>query len=272
MEDLEKAVRRAVNIVSASPVGHHVKSQVAFDLLLQTLADVSILNQENIRGSTVLPFCGPKGPDRFFDAGSHGPEEIPPLLIPQPHHQHTFEGTRDYYFFVGGDLGIPIMPGVCPPEFIGDAKWMAGEGTLKNLERLKGQRWPLKGFLRHVKNDISLYAKTLGYAVFKEVVSPPGATLMKRVRRGQPPAVQLCGGTAIDMVSSHEDTANDKMTLAELYAGKGKEPAAAAEPKTVPKSDKGRGIVIGGEKREEKEEGQEGAQKERAEVETASSA
>ncbi|PKA53794.1 hypothetical protein AXF42_Ash011273 [Apostasia shenzhenica] len=36
MKDLEEAVRRAVNIVSASPVGHHVKSQAAFDLLFQT--------------------------------------------------------------------------------------------------------------------------------------------------------------------------------------------------------------------------------------------
>ncbi|PKA55234.1 hypothetical protein AXF42_Ash003871 [Apostasia shenzhenica] len=78
MEDLEEAVRRAVKIVSASPVGHHVKSQAAFDVLLQTLVDASILNQENIRGPAVLPFCGPKGPDRFFDIGSPCPEEIPP--------------------------------------------------------------------------------------------------------------------------------------------------------------------------------------------------
>ncbi|PKA55322.1 hypothetical protein AXF42_Ash003959 [Apostasia shenzhenica] len=34
MEDLEEAVRRAVKIVSASSVGHHVKSQAAFDVLL----------------------------------------------------------------------------------------------------------------------------------------------------------------------------------------------------------------------------------------------
>ncbi|PKA62204.1 hypothetical protein AXF42_Ash015089 [Apostasia shenzhenica] len=78
MEDLEEAVRRAVNIVIASAVGRHVKSQVAFDVLLQTLVDASILNQENIRGPTVLPFCGPKGPDRFFDAGSHGSVDVPP--------------------------------------------------------------------------------------------------------------------------------------------------------------------------------------------------
>ncbi|PKA67191.1 hypothetical protein AXF42_Ash004683 [Apostasia shenzhenica] len=78
MEDLEEAVRRAVKIVSASPVGHHVRSQAAFDALLQTLVGVSILNQENIRGPAVLSFCGPKGPDRFFDAESPYPEEIPP--------------------------------------------------------------------------------------------------------------------------------------------------------------------------------------------------
>ncbi|PKA53179.1 hypothetical protein AXF42_Ash009909 [Apostasia shenzhenica] len=78
MEDLDEAVRRAVKIVSASPVGRHVKSQATFDVLLQTLVDASILNQENIRGPTVFPFYGPKGPDRFFDAGSHCPEEIPP--------------------------------------------------------------------------------------------------------------------------------------------------------------------------------------------------
>ncbi|PKA63570.1 hypothetical protein AXF42_Ash005465 [Apostasia shenzhenica] len=78
MEDLEEAVRRAVNIVSALPVGHHVKNQAAFEVLLQTLVNVSILDQENIRGPAVLPFCGPKGPNKFFDAGSHGPEEVPP--------------------------------------------------------------------------------------------------------------------------------------------------------------------------------------------------
>ncbi|PKA57188.1 hypothetical protein AXF42_Ash002492 [Apostasia shenzhenica] len=78
MEDLEEAVRRAVKIVSASPVGHHVKNQAAFDVLLQTLVDVSILNQENIRGPVVLPFCGPKGPDRFFDARSYYAKGVPP--------------------------------------------------------------------------------------------------------------------------------------------------------------------------------------------------
>ncbi|PKA63185.1 hypothetical protein AXF42_Ash007981 [Apostasia shenzhenica] len=78
MEDLEEAVRTTVNIINASSVGHHVKSQATFDVLLQTLVDVSILNQENIRGSAFLLFCGPKGPDRFFNSRSHGLGEIPP--------------------------------------------------------------------------------------------------------------------------------------------------------------------------------------------------
>ncbi|PKA60197.1 hypothetical protein AXF42_Ash008256 [Apostasia shenzhenica] len=175
---------------------------------------------------------------------------------------------RDYYFFVGGDLGIPLTLGTRLPEFIGDVKWMAGQDTLKNLERLKGQSWPLKDFLRHVRNDISLHAKALGYVIFKEVVSPPGAVLMKRARRGQPPAAQLskevtevgeeevievpepvCGGTAVDVVSSPEDAIDDRKILAELgYTGKGKESVSAAKPQTIPKGDKG--IVIG-----EKEEG-----------------
>ncbi|PKA60544.1 hypothetical protein AXF42_Ash017950 [Apostasia shenzhenica] len=78
MEDLEEAVKRAVKIVSASPVGRHTQHQAAFDALLQTLIDVGTLNQENIRDPAVLSFCGPKGPDRFFDAGSYPPEEILP--------------------------------------------------------------------------------------------------------------------------------------------------------------------------------------------------
>ncbi|PKA61075.1 hypothetical protein AXF42_Ash005971 [Apostasia shenzhenica] len=93
-----------------------------------------------------------------------------------------------YYFLVGGDLSIPLKPGVCPSEFTRDARWTAGEGTLRNLERLKGQNWPLKDLLRHVKNDISLYAKALGHAIFKETTPPPDTALMKRARRGQPPA------------------------------------------------------------------------------------
>ncbi|PKA65722.1 hypothetical protein AXF42_Ash013137 [Apostasia shenzhenica] len=197
---------------------------------------------------------------------------------------------RDYYFFVGGDLGIPLTPEVCLPEFIGDAKWMAGQDTLKNLERLKGQSWPLKDFLRHVKNDISLHAKALRYIIFKEVAPPHGSVLMKRARRGQPPVVKLsrevteveeeeyvievselvCGETAVDVVSSPEDAVDDKKTLTELYAGKGKQLAVAAEPRAVPKGDKEKGIAIGGKKGEEKEEGLEGAQKEGAEGEDAS--
>ncbi|PKA48498.1 hypothetical protein AXF42_Ash017397 [Apostasia shenzhenica] len=179
---------------------------------------------------------------------------------------------RDYYFFVSGDLRIPLKPGVCSPKLIGDAWWMAGSGTLKNLEKLKGQNWPLKDFLRHVKNDTSLYAQALGYAAFKETVPPPGTVLMKRARKGQPPAIQLskevtevveeqgeivvpelvCGGTAVDVVSSSEDTADDRKTLAKVMeeAGKGKEPATSAKPKVVPKDNKW--IVIGEKKGEKK--------------------
>ncbi|PKA56189.1 hypothetical protein AXF42_Ash011118 [Apostasia shenzhenica] len=46
---------------------------------------------------------------------------------------------RDFYFFVGGDLGIPLTPGVCPTEFIGDVQWMAGTSVQRDLEVLKGQ-------------------------------------------------------------------------------------------------------------------------------------
>ncbi|PKA48959.1 hypothetical protein AXF42_Ash019497 [Apostasia shenzhenica] len=73
---------------------------------------------------------------------------------------------------------------------------------------------------------------------------------MKRARRGQPPAAQLskeitevgeeeaievpepvCGETAIDVVSSPEDAADDRKTLAELgYTGKGKGLVSAAKP------------------------------------------
>ncbi|PKA51708.1 hypothetical protein AXF42_Ash003075 [Apostasia shenzhenica] len=119
------------------------------------------------------------------------------------------------------------MPGTCPIELMGDAKWMAGSATLKILEKLKRQSWPLKDFLRYVRNDISLHAKALGYPVLKEVIPPPGMVLMKRARRGQPPATQLSreiievgggeeeeigvpepiyGKTAVDVVSSPEDT------------------------------------------------------------------
>ncbi|PKA65095.1 hypothetical protein AXF42_Ash013216 [Apostasia shenzhenica] len=125
-------------------------------------------------------------------------------------------------FFVGGDLGIPLTPRVCPPEISEDVKWMVGQDTLRNLERLKGRSWPLKDFLRHVRNDISLHAKTLGYNVLKEVIPPLGTVLMKRARRGYPPSTQLgkeaaaegggekvgvlepvCGGAIVDVVEEN---------------------------------------------------------------------
>ncbi|PKA58760.1 hypothetical protein AXF42_Ash000853 [Apostasia shenzhenica] len=103
---------------------------------------------------------------------------------------------------------------------------------------------------------------------------------MKRARRGQPPATQLskeitevgeeeievlelvCGGTAVDVVSSPEDAIDNRKTLAELgYTGKGKGPVSASKPQTIPKGAKG--IVVG-----EKEEGNKadgGQEKERAE-------
>ncbi|PKA62611.1 hypothetical protein AXF42_Ash012198 [Apostasia shenzhenica] len=171
---------------------------------------------------------------------------------------------RDYYFFVGGDLGIPLTPGVCPPEVYVDVKWMAGQDTLRNLGRLKGRSWPLKDFLRHVRNDISLHAKTLGYNVLKEVDPPLGTVQMKRARRGHPPATQLgkeaavggegveveipelvCGGAIVNVVSSSDDAADDKKTLPELgYTGKGKEPMPATKPQAISKE--GAGITIGG--------------------------
>ncbi|PKA46663.1 hypothetical protein AXF42_Ash021536 [Apostasia shenzhenica] len=171
---------------------------------------------------------------------------------------------RDFYFFVGGDLGIPLTPGACPTEFIGDAQWMAGTSVQKNLEVLKGQSWPLKDFLRLVKNDVSLYARSQGYTIFKEVVPPPETVLMKRARKGQPPATQLskqvveeaegeevvvpepvCSGISIDVVSSPDDSGDDGKTLAEVMkeAGKGKEPASLARPKVIPKG--AAGVAIG---------------------------
>ncbi|PKA56678.1 hypothetical protein AXF42_Ash012808 [Apostasia shenzhenica] len=176
---------------------------------------------------------------------------------------------RDFYFFVGGDLGIPLTPGVCPTEFLGDAQWVAETSVQRSLEVLKGKNWPLKDFLRLVKNDVSLYAKSQGYTIFKEIDPPQGTVLMRRVRRGQPPATQLskqivaeegegetgvpepvCGGTPIDVVSSPDDSGSDRKTLAEVMeeagkeAGKGKEPASLARAKVIPKS--GVGITIGG--------------------------
>ncbi|PKA55291.1 hypothetical protein AXF42_Ash003928 [Apostasia shenzhenica] len=95
-----------------------------------------------------------------------------------------------------------------------------------------------------------------GYTIFKEVSPPPGTVLMKRARRGKPPATQLsreiteveeeevivvlesvCGGATVDVVSSPEDAADDRKTLAEL------------------------GIVIGGKEEGNKAEGGQGREK-----------
>ncbi|PKA52050.1 hypothetical protein AXF42_Ash013987 [Apostasia shenzhenica] len=97
---------------------------------------------------------------------------------------------------------------------------------------------------------------------------------MKRARRGQPHAIQLSkevteveeeqgmevlkpvyGRATVNVVSSPEDAADDRKTLAELMedAVKEKEPATAANPKRSLKSDKG--IVIGEEKKRNKVEG-----------------
>ncbi|PKA48158.1 hypothetical protein AXF42_Ash020503 [Apostasia shenzhenica] len=95
----------------------------------------------------------------------------------------------------------------------------------------------------------------LGYSVLKEVTPSSGVVTMKRARRGHP-VTQLskevaaegegeeirvpgpvCGGAVIDVVSSPEDTADNKKTLAELgYTGKGKEPMLAAKSQATPKS------------------------------------
>ncbi|PKA48215.1 hypothetical protein AXF42_Ash021824 [Apostasia shenzhenica] len=89
---------------------------------------------------------------------------------------------------------------------------------------------------------------------------------MKRARRGHP-VTQLskevvvegeeeeirvpepvCGGAVVDVVSSPDDTADDKKTLAELgYTGKGKELMPATKPQAIPKG--GAGIVIGERKK-----------------------
>ncbi|PKA54366.1 hypothetical protein AXF42_Ash000199 [Apostasia shenzhenica] len=125
---------------------------------------------------------------------------------------------------------------------------MAGQDTLKNLERLKGQSWPLKDFLRHVRNYISMYAKALGSEVGEE----------EEIEVPEP----VCGGTAVNVVSSPEDAIDDRKTLAKLgYTRKGKGPVSAAKPQTIPKGAKG--SVIG-----EKEEGNKadgGQEKERTE-------
>ncbi|PKA63181.1 hypothetical protein AXF42_Ash007977 [Apostasia shenzhenica] len=161
---------------------------------------------------------------------------------------------------------------------------MAGTSVQRDLEILKGQNWPLKDFLRLVKNDVSLYAELQGYTIFKEITPPPGTVLMRRARRGPPLATQLskqvveeageeevelsepiCGGISIDVVSLPDDSGDDKKTLAEVMeeACKGKEPASLARSKVIPK------VVVGitiGRKggREETAEG--GAGKEMAVV------
>ncbi|PKA55375.1 hypothetical protein AXF42_Ash004014 [Apostasia shenzhenica] len=102
MEDLEEAVTRAVKVVSASPVGRHTQHQAAFDALLQTLVDVGTLNQENIRDPAVLSFCGPKGPDKFFDAGCYPLEEIPP--------PRSYAGWGSWTLKPGTSGGSPATP------------------------------------------------------------------------------------------------------------------------------------------------------------------
>ncbi|PKA61611.1 hypothetical protein AXF42_Ash018224 [Apostasia shenzhenica] len=129
-----------------------------------------------------------------------------------------------------------------------------------------------------------MYAKSQGYTIFKEITPPLGTVLMRRARRVQPPATQLskqvveeageeevelpepvCGGISIDVVSSPDNSGDDKKTLAEVMeeAGKGKEPASLARSKVIPKA--AVGITIGRKGgREEAAEG--GAGKEMAVV------
>ncbi|PKA46052.1 hypothetical protein AXF42_Ash020866 [Apostasia shenzhenica] len=103
---------------------------------------------------------------------------------------------------------------------------------------------------------------------------------MKRARRGHP-ATQLsrevaaegggeeirvpepvCGGAVIDVVSSPDDTADDKKILVELgYTGKGKKLMPAAKPQATPKGNTG--VVIGEKKEGDKAVG--GQEKEKAE-------
>ncbi|PKA61680.1 hypothetical protein AXF42_Ash018661 [Apostasia shenzhenica] len=104
---------------------------------------------------------------------------------------------------------------------------------------------------------------------------------MKRARRRHPPATQLgkeaaaegggeevgvpepvCGGAIVDVVSSPDDTTDDRKTLAELgYTGKGKEPMPAAKPQATSKGSTG--VVIGEKKEGDKAVG--GQEKENAE-------
>ncbi|PKA45601.1 hypothetical protein AXF42_Ash010940 [Apostasia shenzhenica] len=64
----------------------------------------------------------------------------------------------------------------------------------------------------------------------------------------------VCGGAVVDVVSSPEDTADDKKTLTELgYTGKGKELMPAAKPQATPKGNTG--VVIGEKKEGNKADG-----------------
>ncbi|PKA59328.1 hypothetical protein AXF42_Ash001422 [Apostasia shenzhenica] len=110
---------------------------------------------------------------------------------------------------------------------------MVGQDTLKSLERLKGQSWPLKDFLRYVRNDVSLHAKASGYHL-QESHHFSRHGYDEEARRGQPPVTQLsrerteveeevievsepvCGGIAVNVISFPEDAADDRKTLAEL--------------------------------------------------------
>ncbi|PKA48410.1 hypothetical protein AXF42_Ash021599 [Apostasia shenzhenica] len=183
----------------------------------------------------------------------------------------------DYYFFVGGDLGIPLTPRVCPPEFTGDVKWVIRQDTLRNLERLKGQSWLLQDFLRYVKNDTCQGA---GVQRLERSRPPFWRSYDEEGQEGAPchPTQQrgccgrgreeirvlesVCGKAIVDVVSSPEDTTDDKKTLAELdYTRKGKDPMPATKPQAIPKS--GTGVVIGGKNEGNKADG--GQEKEKVE-------
>ncbi|PKA54418.1 hypothetical protein AXF42_Ash000251 [Apostasia shenzhenica] len=72
----------------------------------------------------------------------------------------------------------------------------------------------------------------------------------------------VCGGAVVDVVSSPDDTADDKKTLAELgYTGKGKEAMPATKPQVIPKGCAG--IVIG--RKEESNKAAVGQEKDRVE-------
>ncbi|PKA65148.1 hypothetical protein AXF42_Ash013269 [Apostasia shenzhenica] len=146
---------------------------------------------------------------------------------------------RDFYFFVGGDLGIPLTLEFALPS--------SSETSKKEIVVfLKWKEAEIPGSILFLASE-KYIAKSQGYTIFKEVVPPPGTVLMRRARRGQPPTVQLskqvvgvegeeeaevpkpvCGGIPIDVVSSPDDSGDDKKTLAKVMekAGKGKELAS----------------------------------------------